>query len=140
MRKTFITPGHPQLSLRRQSTLLRVNRNRLTVNARKPRANDLALCHEIDKLHLERPFFGSRRIADELQARGLAIGRTRTRRLMRTMGLVATYPKPRTSIKSAENKVYPHLLRQLEIKHPNQVRDGPVSGASPLSSTSEEMI
>ena len=109
MRKTFITPGHPQLSLRRQSTLLRVNRNRLASEARKPRPDDLMLCRAIDKLYQERPFFGSRRISDELQARGLAIGRTRTRRLMRTMGLVATYPKPRTSIKSAENKVYPYL-------------------------------
>ncbi len=124
MRKTFITPGHPQLSLRRQSTLLRVNRNRLASDARKPRPDDLMLCRAIDKLYQERPFFGSRRIADELQSRGLAIGRTRTRRLHRTgrtMEPVATYPKPRTSIKSPENKVYPYLLRHLKVERPNQV-------------------
>ena len=34
---------------------------------------------------------------------------------------VATYPKPRTSIKSPENKVYPYLLRHLKVERPNQV-------------------
>ena len=40
---------------------------------------------------------------------------------MRRMGLEAIYPKPRTSVKSPENKVYPYLLRNLEIERPNQV-------------------
>lgn len=121
MRKSFIDAEHPQLSIRRQTRLLRVNRNRLAPKAKKPRAGDLELCRAIDELHLERPFFGSRRIADELHAHGLPIGRKRTRCLMRTMGLVAAYPKPRTSIKSAENEVYPYLLRGLKVERLNQV-------------------
>lgn len=40
---------------------------------------------------------------------------------MRLMDLTAIYPKPRTSIKSKENVVYPYLLRNLAITRPNQV-------------------
>jgi putative transposase len=57
----------------------------------------------------------------DLSARGFSIGRGRCRRLMCRMGLTAIYPKPHTSLKSLENKVYPYLLRDLKITEPNQV-------------------
>ena len=113
MRKSFIEPGHPQLSVRRQSGLLKVNRNRLQPKAREGTAEDLVLCRAIDELHLKRPYYGSRRVWKELRARRMDIGRGKVRRLMRRMGLVATYPKPRTSQKSPENKFYPYLLRDV---------------------------
>lgn len=37
------------------------------------------------------------------------------------MRLMAIYPRPRTSIKSLENRVHPCLLRDLDIYCPNQV-------------------
>ena len=42
-------------------------------------------------LHLDRPFFGSRRMAVTL-----GVGRTRIRRLMRILGIEAHYPKHAT--------------------------------------------
>ena len=39
---------------------------------------------------------------------------------MRLMGLVATYPRPRTSQEAPEHKVYPDLLRDLVVTRPNQ--------------------
>ncbi len=121
MRKSLIETGHPQLSVRRQAELLKVNRNRLSSVARELSAEELALCREIDELHMLRPYYGSRRIWKELRSRDFVIGRGKVRRLMRRMGLTATYPKPRTSLKGPENKVYPYLLRNLEITRPNQV-------------------
>jgi putative transposase len=121
MRKSLIEKGLPRLSMRRQAQLLNVNRNRLTPKAREFTSEDLEMCREIDKLYLARPFYGARRISTELRSRGFKIGRGRCRRLMRRMGLEAIYPKPRTSVKSPENKVYPYLLRNLEIERPNQV-------------------
>ena len=121
MRKSFIDKGLPQLSVRRQAQLLNVNRNRLTPKVRQFTSEELELCREIDKLYLSRPFYGARRISKELQSRGFNIGRGRCRRLMRRMGLEAIYPKPRTSLKAPENRVYPYLLRNLEIERPNQV-------------------
>ncbi len=121
MRKGFIDKDHSQLSVRRQAKLVAVNRNRLTLLPRRVSSEEMTLCLEIDKLYLARPFYGSRRIADELSSKGFEIGRDRSRRLMRKMGLRAIYPKPRTSLKSPENKVYPYLLRTLEVTRPNQV-------------------
>ncbi len=115
MRKSLIEPGHPQLSVRRQADLLKVNRNRLSSVARELSTEELELCRAIDELHMQRPYYGSRRIWKDLRSRGLMVGRGMVRRLMRCMGLTAIYPKPRTSLKGAENKVYPYLLRNLEI-------------------------
>lgn len=121
MRKQFIDHGHPQLSLRCQSRLLGVNRNRLRPAPSRFSDEDLEICAEIDRIHMTRPYYGTRRIAFSLRTQGFLIGRGRTRRLMRHMGLTAIYPKPRTSIKTPENKVYPYLLRNLDICRPNQV-------------------
>ena len=121
MRKTLIDRGHPQLSIRAQCDLLGVNRNRLNPPAPMTCEEDLAICRVIDELHLTRPYYGSRRMSQELRRRGFEVGRCRVRRLMRRMGIAATYPKPRTSIKAPDNKVYPYLLRGLEISRPNQV-------------------
>ena len=121
MRKALVDVGHPQLSIRRQAELLDVNRNRLSPPVQTPSAADLKLCRAMDELHLERPYFGSRRMWKELESSGFGVGRGKIRRLMRRMGLRAIYPKPRTSLRALENKVYPYLLRDLEITRPNQV-------------------
>jgi putative transposase len=121
MRKTFIDTGHPQLSVRTQASLLNVNRSRLQSKPRSATAFELELCREIDELHLCRPYYGSRRIWKDLHARGYDVGRGRVRRLMRRMGIVAIYQKPRTSTMAPENKVYPYLLRDLDVGRPNQV-------------------
>ena len=117
----FFERSHPQLSIRRQAQLVGVNRNRLSAPAETPSPEDLELCRAIDELHLRLPFYGSRRMAKALQSKGFVIGRGRTRRLMRPMGLVATYPKPRTSQKAPGHKIYPYLLRSLEVTEPNHV-------------------
>jgi putative transposase len=56
-----------------------------------------------------------------LKRQGHVINRKRVQRLMRLMGLEAIYPKPRTSMSAARHKIYPYLLRNLEITRPNQV-------------------
>ena len=40
---------------------------------------------------------------------------------MRLMGLEAIYPKPKTSRPHPAHKVYPYLLRNTVVDHPNQV-------------------
>ena len=58
---------------------------------------------------------------DALADRGLCVGRERVRRLMRLMGLVAVYPKKRISQPGKNHKIYPYLLRGLEVVRPGQV-------------------
>ncbi|MCX5671152.1 MAG: DDE-type integrase/transposase/recombinase [Planctomycetota bacterium] len=43
------------------------------------------------------------------------------RRLLRTMGLEAVYPKPRLSQAAPGHRIYPYLLRGMTIDRPNQV-------------------
>ena len=81
MRKQLIDHGHPRLSLRCQSHLLGVNRNRLRSAPTKLSLEDLEICAEIDRIHMTRPYYGSRRMGHELRVHGFAIGRGRTRRL-----------------------------------------------------------
>ena len=70
----------------------------------------------IDELYLKRPYYGSRRMGNELE-----VNRKRVQRLMRRMGLEAIYPKPRTTVRCPQHKIYPYLLRNVEIERPNQV-------------------
>jgi putative transposase len=84
-------------------------------------AENLSLMRLLDEKYLKTPFFGVRRMTDWLDKQGHAVNAKRVRRLMRTMGLEAIYPKPRLSIPGLGHKIYPYLLRDLQIDRPNQV-------------------
>ena len=75
----------------------------------------------IDRCHLKHPFYVSRRICDWLEDHGYRVNRKKVQRLMRTMDLVAQYPKRNLSLVNQAHKVYPYLLRGLVIDRPNQV-------------------
>ena len=60
-------------------------------------------------------------MAAHLTARGEAVNRKRAQRLMRIMGLEAIDPKPRTTTRSADHKIYPYLLRDVTIERCDQV-------------------
>ena len=81
---------------------------------------DLAVMRLIDETHLQWPFYGSRRMRDELEERGHTVNRKRVQRLMREMGLRALYPRRRTSQPGKGHKIYPYLLRDLSIERANQ--------------------
>ena len=82
---------------------------------------DLLLMRLIDEIHLKWPFYGSRRVSDELEDRGHSVNRKRVQRLMRLMGLRALYPRKRTSQPGKGHKIYPYLLRDLTIERANHV-------------------
>jgi len=82
---------------------------------------DLLLCGLIDEEYTRRPFYGSRRMVVYLHRLGHAVNRKRVQRLMRVMGLAGMAPGPNTSIKHPRHKIYPYLLRGVEVARPNQV-------------------
>jgi putative transposase len=87
-------------------------------------ADYLAVMRRIDELHLELPFYGSRRMTFELNKKGRGVNRKRVRRLMRVMrvmGIEALDPRPGTSKAAPMHKIYPYLLRGLKIVEPNHV-------------------
>lgn len=84
---------------------------------------EIEVMHAIDRIYTEYPFFGHRRIYDELKEQGFEIGRDRTLDYMQEMGLVPFYPKRKknTSLPNKEHAVYPYLLKDLKIARSNQV-------------------
>ena len=75
----------------------------------------------MDETFTRWPFYGSRRLQDDLAGYGYPIGRDRVRRLMRAMGIEAIYPKKRLSLQNKGHRIYPYLLRDLSIERPDQV-------------------
>ena len=76
---------------------------------------------QIDQQYLATPFYGSRRMKVWLHRQGHPVNRKRVRRLMRAMGLQATYRRHRTSQPGLGHRVYPYLLGGMDITKPNQV-------------------
>ena len=83
--------------------------------------HNLQLMRRMDEQFLKTPCYGSRQMVYHLNGQGCAVGRKRVRRLMAKMGLVAIYPKPRTSQPNVEHQVYPYLLRDVPVNRPDQV-------------------
>ena len=120
-RKAMIRRDQPDLSLSRQCEILSISRSSFYYTLKGESLENLALMRRIDELFLKYPFYGSRQIARQLRREGVCVGRHRVRRLMRLMGLSAIYQAPRTSDPHPEHRIYPYLLRNLQISRPNQV-------------------
>ena len=114
----MIEPAHPRLSVRRQCELAGVNRNRLAPRATKTTTEDCEIMKALDHLYTRWPFLGARKLKLELIAHGWEIGRKRVRRIMRIEALV---PKPSLSIPDKSHRIYPYLLRNLDITKADEV-------------------
>jgi putative transposase len=120
-RRAMIERPGEDLSVRRQCALLDLARSGVYRPKPVAGADDLALMRRIDELHLELPFYGSRRMMFELNKEGRGVNRKRVQRLMRVMGIEALVPRPGTSKAAPGHKIYPYLLRGLAIAEPNHV-------------------
>ncbi len=116
----MIDRSHP-VPLTKQAHLLNLSRSSPYYEPKGTRDRDLALMATIDEIHLEFPFYGSRRIKDELGDRGFAVGRQHVATLMRQMGIVPLWPKKKLSQPAPGHKIYPYLLRNLDITRAGQV-------------------
>ncbi len=110
-----------ELSVRHQCRLLEVDRSGLYYAPVGPDAQAIALCHRLDELYTAHPFYGVRRMTEALRRENHAVNPKRVRRLLRQMGLLAVYPKPRRSLPGAGAQVFRYLLRGLKIERPHQV-------------------
>jgi putative transposase len=82
---------------------------------------DRDLMRLIDEIHINYPFMGVRSIRNELKDKSHKVGRSHIRTLMRKMGIVALYQKPRLSKPHPGHTIYPYLLRGLTIAGSNHV-------------------
>ncbi len=109
------------LSIARQSRLLSVSRSSVYYRPKPDSTEELDLLKRMDEIFTENPMYGSRRMQVVLKRQGILVGRRRISRLMRKLGLWAVTPRPDTSRAHPGHKIYPYLLRGLNIDRPNQV-------------------
>src|SRR5439155_11846485 len=119
-RKAMIDREH-DLPITKQVNDLRMSRGSVYYLPRSVSATDLEVMRRLDRLHLEFPFAGSRMLRGLLAAEGCKIGRRHVKTLMKRMGIEALDRRPRTTKPEPGHKIYPYLLRGMEIVRPNQV-------------------
>jgi putative transposase len=120
-RRAVVEREGPTLPVSQQCRLLAVSRASVYRKPAEVSDEDRAIMALIDRQYLERPYYGSRRMAAWLARQGHAVNRKRVQRLMRLMGLVAIYQRPNTSKPAPANKLFPYLLGGLRIERANQV-------------------
>ena len=122
MRRKLIEPKHPRLSLVKQCILLSLSRSGLYYESKYSLKSDvLAIKEAIDRQFLITPYYGIRRMKVHLNSIGFLINRKRISRYYKEMRITAIYPKPKITQRNKEHKIYPYLLRNMEITHCNQV-------------------
>jgi putative transposase len=120
-RKTNISSTH-SLAITRQCKLLSISRSSSYYKPHEISGEELSLMRQLDELHLLYPFYGSRRLRNAMEdEHSLIVNRKRIQRLMRLMGISAIYPGKNTSKPNKAHRIYPYLLRGLEINRSNQV-------------------
>ena len=117
----MIETDNKKLSVRRQCELLGLPRSSYYRNQAPETQENDELMRMIDEEYTRHPFLGSRGMRDYLRRQGQKVNRKRVRRLMLVMGLASIAPQKRTSIPAPGHKVYPYLLRKLDISRPNRV-------------------
>ncbi len=124
-RASLIEPCYPGLSIRQQCALLGVNRSSLYYTPQETDQKTPNLLRLIDEVYTQYPFFGTRQMVSYLKRHyAYSVGRARVRRLYQLLGVEAVCPGPNTSKPHPENKIYPYLLRGVEIIRPDQVWNG----------------
>src|ERR1700709_1872893 len=109
------------LSITKQAEVLQISRGSVYYLPQPVSSADIEIMRQLDRLHLEYPFAGSRMLRGLLALQGCKIGRRHVKTLMKRMGIEALYRRPRTTKAEPGHKIYPYLLRDMEIKRPNQV-------------------
>ncbi len=121
-KRSLIDSEYDQLSISRQCELLDIHRSGYYYKPVGESEDNLALMRLIDEAHTKYPFYGSPRMTHHLANQmGKPLNVKRVARLMRKMNIRSVLPRPNTSQPAEGHKIYPYLLRGLEIEKPNQV-------------------
>jgi putative transposase len=122
-RKDLIKPELDAISISKQCELLNFNRSSYYYKNSQPSQKKTSLLRAIDRVYTEVPFFGYRKIYQQLVEDGFKTGINQVSKYMKELGLKAIYPtkKITTTLANLEHKKYPYLLRELDINRPNQV-------------------
>ncbi len=122
-KRACIDKDHESLSIQTQCELIELPRSSYyRCNICVPENDEnLLYMRLIDEEYTKHPFYGSRKMRELLRRQGYKVNRKRIQRLMRIMGLQSVAPKPNTSKAHPNHKIYPYMLRNMNITCPDQV-------------------
>ena len=100
----LIERAESELSLSLQADLLSLSRASLYYQPRPPSAQEVQLKHRSDEVYTPSPFYGSRKIAVQLQRDQMRVNRKTVARYMREMGIAAIYPGPQSLVNAIKRK------------------------------------
>jgi putative transposase len=121
-RIALVDKKHPDISMRRQSTLLGVARSTITYKPVDEDLEDIRIKRLLDEIYMKDPCLGSRSLVTVLERdHGVKTDRKRVIPLRREMGQETIWCKPRTSIPDDGHHKYPYLLRHLSIDRTDQI-------------------
>jgi putative transposase len=122
-KRRAVEPGHKKIPIYRQCELLGLNRSSLYYKSKGETPYNEQLMRLIDEQYVKTPFYGIDKITEWLRRQGHCVNHKRVRRLMRQMGLEAVYPRRKRSLSTPDkqHKIYPYLLKGIEITEPDQV-------------------
>lgn len=83
--------------------------------------DELSIKEAIDRHYLITPYYGIRHMKVHLCNLGFKISLKRVGWYYKDMRITAIYPKPKVTQRNEEHKIYPYLLRNLDITKCNQV-------------------
>ena len=109
------------LSILRQCELIGFNRATYYYKQKLLEESDYKIMRAIDEIFTEHPYYGARRMSQVLKKEGYNIGRKKIKKYYQIMGIEAVYPKMNLSRRNQAHKIYPYLLRDLEVTYPKQV-------------------
>lgn len=116
----MLEKDHPELSLKVQAELLGISYSSLFYTPVPPSERELAIKRRIDEVYTEHPYYGSRKITQELRPE-FGVARPTIQRYMREMSIFALVPGPHMSKPAPEHRIFPYLLRGVTAKHPNHI-------------------
>jgi len=117
----MVEHGSEAVDTKRKCELLNVVRSTMYYKPKERENNDVIIMNEIQDIHQEMPSYGYRKMMVELRHRGIVANHKKVQRLMMAVNIEAIYPAKKTTIRNPDHKVFPYLLRGLEIERPNQV-------------------
>lgn len=117
----MLESNHPYLSIREQCLLLGLNRSGYYYKPQPVNEETFAMMRMVDEIYTKHPYFGSRQMSNYLRLNGHDVGRSKIRSIYEQLGLRATCPGPHTSKPHPEHKIYPYLLRDIDIIERDQV-------------------
>lgn len=117
----MVEHGSEAVDIKRKCELLNVARSTIYYKPKDVEKDDVKIMNEMRDIYIQSSMYGYRKMTVALRKRGLRVNHKKVRRLMKLVGLKAIYPGKSTTVRNENHKVYPYLLRGMNIDRPNQV-------------------